>query len=169
MKTHGKQTGFTLTELLASLIIFAILAIIAVPLYIKYVGEYQIRSAAEALNGDLNQAHSIAIETQQNITVVFQSGANWCYGVTSAATCNCNTASSCNYGQANSVQFSGSSLSISGFPSNITVFEPTRGVPSLIGSMVFTGSNGDNVTVQLNKMGLPSLCSTTVGGYPASC
>ena len=163
------EIGFSLVQLLATILIFAILILLGMPTLTDLIIQYRVKSATESLYSHLSYAQLEAIRQEIAVTVIFQTGSTWCYGITTATTCDCNTAGSCNLGQTNYSEFNQTSLSLSGFDNNKTTFDSVRGVPNVIGDITFTGSNADAITVHINKMGLPSTCSTNVGGYPTTC
>lgn len=168
MKTRDCR-GVSLVQVLASMLIIAILALIAMPMMSDFLIQYRLKSAAEVLYGDILRARAEAIQRQSDTTLVFSSGSTWCYGITTASNCDCSVTASCNLGQTNNTEFSGVTLSSSGFSGSSVVFNSVRGVVNTTGSFILTGSDGKTITVQLNKLGLPSVCSTDLAEYPPSC
>lgn len=165
-----KQHGFSLVEVLVVLVILAILAILITPAYTTYITQYRLTSAAEALYDDINRAHSYAITQPSTVavTLVFQTGSAWCYGTTVSSTCDCTT-TACELGRTTSAEYSGSdiSLAITGFSGNKTQFDSMRGIPTVTGSATFSASGGETITVSINKLGVPKICASGVGGYPS--
>lgn len=64
-----KARGFTLPELLVTLLIFAVLASLAVPSYRAIVAQQRLRVAATALHSSLMMARSEAIKRAKTITL----------------------------------------------------------------------------------------------------
>jgi type IV fimbrial biogenesis protein FimT len=160
-----RAEGLTLIELLVALVIVAILAIATLPLYQHYLSENRIKGASEGLYHLLVLARTEALKRQAVINVVFQTGSNWCYGMTTLSTCDCQSAGACNIGQASSVNYTNVSLALTGITNNVTV-EPSRGEVSPIGTITFS-SGSMSIEISLNAMGGVRICSDTVGGYIA--
>jgi len=169
LSTGSKQQGINLVQLLAAILIIAILTLLITPTLTDLLGQYRLKSATEALYGDLLRARSEAIQRQTLATFVFQTGATWCYGITTASNCDCSTANNCNLGQRDGAEFSSTTLSVNGFPNLNFTFEGTRGVASTTGDFILSDNNGYSITIRVNKIGLPHICSTDVGGYSSSC
>jgi prepilin-type N-terminal cleavage/methylation domain-containing protein len=55
--------GFTLIELAVALVIFAVLALLGIPSFQKWIKEGQIRTTAESIKSGLSQARQLAIKT----------------------------------------------------------------------------------------------------------
>ncbi len=152
-------------ELLVVLLIVAILAAAAVPIYQSYLDESRIKGASEGLYHSLILARTEAIKQQANITVVFQTGASWCYGATTASTCDCTIAAACNLGQSSYTEYRGVSLSLTGIVNKVT-FEGYRGEVTPSGTIGFSSSS-NTIDVSLNPLGRAGICSDNVGGYVA--
>lgn len=67
-----KKEAFTIVELIVVVVILGIAALLAVPM-ISSAADVQVRSAANMIAADLEYAKSMAISTQQNHSVVFDS------------------------------------------------------------------------------------------------
>lgn len=77
------QAGLTLIELLLSLMIIAILGMLAVPSFQSLAQQYRVRGAGSLVYAHLQQARSEAIKRNTNITVCFSGSgtAAWQYQV----------------------------------------------------------------------------------------
>ncbi len=163
--------GFTLAELLVALVIVLILVLVSVPLYEELISSGRVKGAAETLYSFMLKVRSDAINTQTTATLVFQTGTSWCFGATTAATCNCSTVAACNLGQYNSTIYSNTTLSETGLTvsgaSFITTITGTRGISSTTGTISFSTPDGDAVSVIINTMGFVRICSANVVGYQA--
>ncbi len=168
-----KQLGMSLIEILAVIILILIIGILLAPSYVSYVTDNRLISAAEALNEQVKLARLTAIERNQSVTLSFTTGSNWCFGIsTGTSLCNCTPPSTaCNLSSASSTQFPDvSTLSIaSGFAAYKTTFSPARGSVDVVGKATLTNRVGKTINISVNKLGLPRLCSTDVGGYASSC
>jgi len=67
---HGRDSGFTLIEILIVVAIIAIAAMVVVPM-VGSAASMQIRSAANMIAADMEYAKSMAISRGQNFSVVF--------------------------------------------------------------------------------------------------
>lgn len=161
-----KQQAFTLIELLVAIAIISILILASVPLYEEFVSGARVKGAAENLYAFIVKVRSDSINTQATETLVFQAGSTWCFGATTTSTCDCSVSANCNLGQVSSSEYSNTTLSLTGIGSSMTI-NGTRGIASTTGTMTFTASDGDAVSVILNKMGYPRICSANVVGYQA--
>jgi prepilin-type N-terminal cleavage/methylation domain-containing protein len=184
MRISPSQHGFTLPEMAITVAVFAILAALAVPSYQSTIDKRRIIGAAEELAANLEYARSEAIKGNQNVGVYFTSGDSWCYGISTNAACDCNTAAaSCTV---NTVQkvftsqgFRGVTivdpLSFAG-GGTITGFEPRRGFSERPAGSVANGtvrfsSTSGRVHVVLSREGRIRLCSPSsknVSGYSNS-
>ena len=166
-----KTKAFTLFEILVTFAILLVLAAVSVPLYAEFISAGRVKGASETLYSFILKVRSDAINSQTTATLVFQAGSTWCFGATSAATCDCSVAASCNLGQYNSTLYSNTTLSQVGFSlsgsSYATTINGTRGTASTAGTISFSTPDGDSVSVILNTMGFVRICSANVVGYQA--
>lgn len=171
-----KQRGVTLTEVIITLLLLAILVTALTPPLKSYFAENYLKSAAESLYEDTLLARSNATEKSVAVNFFFQTGSNWCFGFSTTANCDCSAgANSCNLGNVNSSDFPNTSLSVSGFtaktsPAGFTTqFSASRATASPAGTATFSSTtvSGTEVQVTINAAGMPKICSSTVGGYGA--
>ncbi|QLI80185.1 GspH/FimT family pseudopilin [Chitinibacter fontanus] len=175
-----KDFGFTLIEMMSTVVILGIVLAIAAPSLSQYIAINRAKGFAENLAQDLVMARTEAIRTNQAVQLDVRNG---CYGMRAGNTaCDCtitDTTSSnhCAIKQVNTS--TGMSLTkTSGF--NGIVFDPVRGLPvtntfgTLTATQVLTIENtAAKVAVNLNVIG--SVCinsaagSKKVAGYPAAC
>jgi len=71
MKIMHKNSGFTMTELMVTIAIVAILASLAIPNFIAWLPNYRLRSGAEEIQSTLQFARLTAIKRNATATVTF--------------------------------------------------------------------------------------------------
>src|SRR5262249_52846602 len=86
------EIGVTAIELMAVLMIVAILLVIGVPSLNELIDRHRIKSAIDTLHTDLQFARAEAIRSNGRACVGFTSGSNWCYGM------NLSTGTTCDGG-----------------------------------------------------------------------
>jgi len=76
IKTMRKNSGFTLVELIIAIVIIFILVAISVPIFLSWLPDYRLRSAADDLYSNLQYAKMEAIKNNVNWAVAFDFSAN---------------------------------------------------------------------------------------------
>jgi type IV fimbrial biogenesis protein FimT len=71
MKIMHKNSGFTMTELMVTIAVVAILASLAIPNFIAWLPNYRLRSGAEEIQSTLQFARITAIKRNATATVTF--------------------------------------------------------------------------------------------------
>ncbi len=86
---RSQISGFTLMELIITILVMTILLGIGVPSYLQFKEDNTLQGAAQALYADIQFARSEAIKRNtDDITVsLFQTGDNWCYQVSDNPDC----------------------------------------------------------------------------------
>jgi prepilin-type N-terminal cleavage/methylation domain-containing protein len=163
------RTGFTLLEMLTSIMIVAILAIASVPLFTSFMQNYRLSAAADGLYYSLQYARSEAVKRNTNVYVSFTSGNQWCYGINTGSACNCNVAANCNLGVQTYSTSTQMTLSVSGLTSGSMYFEGTHGSVNAAGSVTFTqyGQTSPLITLSIGRLGGLKVCSTGISRYAA--
>ncbi len=169
------QEGFTLVELMVAIAIFAILATMAVPSFNSFIDKYRVKRAADTLSAFMINTKSEAIKRNATVRAVFQSagaGATWCAGMTTANTCDCTVASSCQIDSADRLVRSSDYKDILLTSPNdeaMFSFSPLRGTVNS-GNAQVQSAGGLQVRVIISGTSRIRLCSPSgignVGGYP---
>lgn len=72
--------GFTLIELLVTIVMIAVLSVIAAPSYLTFQRNSELRASANNFLGTIVMARSEAMKRQQNVYVIPLDGSNWSSG-----------------------------------------------------------------------------------------
>lgn len=83
-----RQHGYTLIELVVTMMVMVAVTTIAIPAFQTSVGNAQIRTVAESIRNGLQQARAEAIKRNARVQFVLQTSSEWQIGcVTVTATC----------------------------------------------------------------------------------
>lgn len=166
-----RSRGFTLIEMMVTMAVAIIFVSIALPSFGGLMEKFRTRRATETMAASMLLAKSEAIKRNTPVRVVFtssNSGATWCYGLTTATTCNCTVANSCKLDNAESVvpstQFRGISLANASTVPAFS-FNPLRGTVNA-GNVQFKSAElGYQARVLLSGFGRVTTCSASGDGY----
>lgn len=174
--------GFTLIEMMLVISIMGILLAIAAPSFTMFFEKFRTKRAAETLAGSLYVAKSEAIKRNQVVSLVVtasNSGATWCYGLTTATTCDCTTANACVLDtgvetRVSSAEYKGISVADTDsdpITSMAFSFQPLRG--TVTGNTVeFHSTNDYEVQTIVSGFGRVKTCSPNdnyIGGGYTRC
>jgi type IV fimbrial biogenesis protein FimT len=70
-------SGFTLIELMVALALFALLLVLAVPMYVTFLASSQVRNAAEAMLNGVILAQNAAINNNSQVQLIVTPGTGW--------------------------------------------------------------------------------------------
>jgi type IV fimbrial biogenesis protein FimT len=93
----SRQTGFTLIEIMMSIVLLAIGAALSLPSYREMVEKRQLTHGAEQIMAFVNSAQMEAMKQNSIVTVSYSRADDndWCFGATLGATaCDCNETTS---------------------------------------------------------------------------
>lgn len=78
---RNRDGGFTLIEMMVTIVVLAILIAVAVPSFSDFIEKARLRGAADALSSQFTVARSEAVRTDRNVTlaVIGEDGV-WCAG-----------------------------------------------------------------------------------------
>lgn len=85
MNTRPESRGFSLVELMVSIVVMAILASIAVPGFQSWLRNTQIRNAAESITNGLQRARAESVARNANTTLVLGTDSSWTISVVTPA------------------------------------------------------------------------------------
>lgn len=163
MHAVQQNSGFTLVELMITVVVIAILLTIGIPAFQSTLDKRRLIGAAEQLYADLQYARSEAVKRNTRVSVSFTgTGANWCYGMATTVACDCTAANSCQLDNipmvVSSQGFRGVSLTPN-FSGNDTHFDPRHGA-SDNGRATFSSDFG-TIAIIVGNLGRVRICSTS--------
>ena len=169
-----KMRGLTLMELMVTVVIMAILLVLAVPSFNAFLARGRLSGAAEGLAQDLQLAKSEALRRNANVDVIFRSGEGdyWCYATLEPGstaddnTCSCGASTSCALRLVESSAHAGVTVSGMMFPK--ATFYP-RPVVDSDRWVKFSHASAGTLQVTLGAAGQVSICSASgrLGHHPA--
>jgi type IV fimbrial biogenesis protein FimT len=180
-RTLEVQTGFTLLELMLTLLVLAVLATLGVPSMQQMLERNQLKSVARTLMSDLQWMRAEAIRRNRPLHLAVDVDA-WCYGITTRKSCNClaaaedteacllDTSDTPVLRRVESADFPGVHIvSVTSSLSNPPRlgFEPRRATATSHGSLTLGSRNGAQLRLILSKLGRVRACSPNgaVPGY----
>lgn len=157
MRRGARGRGFTLIEVGITLAVIGIILAVAVPTYASYLARQRLRHVAELLELDLRRARELSVNEGRNIHVSFQSGPQWCWGVSRTAPCECATGQPrC---ELSGISFRDHKGTLLQSGQNITF---QAGLGRAVGWSRIGISNDRNqqLFIDLNPLGRPAICGT---------
>lgn len=157
MSLKKYKTGFTLTELVITMAVAAIMMGMAVPSFNDMLAKKRLKLAAEAVAADFNFYKQEGLKRRlPNFYFNVNAGANWCYGISVNSSCDCATANSCEILQVAGSDYNG----ISTVTTSRARYDLTwqRGTVTS-GGITFNTSRGHDLQLQINPLGRTSVCS----------
>jgi type IV fimbrial biogenesis protein FimT len=92
-----RHRGFSLVEIMMSVVLLAIGTAIALPSFRDQVEKRQVTNGAEQIASFINSAQGASMKTSREVWVKWSRTANndWCIGASVDAACDCNQVNSC--------------------------------------------------------------------------
>lgn len=182
MSVADANQGFTLLELLITILITAVLAGLAVPSFRDQVERRRLIRVSEAVYTDLQFARTEAIKRHTGLFIIFDP-MTWCYGINGTNSCDCqltdpNAAAACILRSndtpvlktTSGSSFPSTTVNAITFSGNRIGFDGIRGIATGGGgSITFTTSRGFTLRIIVSTLGRVRICSPddSVYGYPA--
>jgi type IV fimbrial biogenesis protein FimT len=173
----SQPKGFTLIEIIITIIVAIIFFTLALPAFQNFLTTYQLKSTVQIFYQDLKWAQALALKNQAPVYVNVVTGDTWCYGISdSNNNCNCSTSpTSCTVAGTQKIVvntsgvFAGTTVTEAALSnSQLFYFEALHGSPNLINTWTFT-NNSLSIGISVNSLGRITLCSTTIQGYDNAC
>jgi type IV fimbrial biogenesis protein FimT len=159
-KRSPPDTGLTLLELMICVAVLAVLGILALPGLGAQLERQRLRSAAQALVGDITEARFLAAQRGLTVHVQAQDATPWCWGISMSSACDCNAAQACTIHAVPATSHKGIRL-VSGMTVQL---EPTGGAAAAASATLESG-HGDRLRVDVSAQGRPRIC-TLSGSWP---
>lgn len=185
-----KAAGFTLIELVVTMVVLVILAMAAQPSLRDFFDRYRLRGAGDAVVSMISNARAESVKTDLDVAIAFTgSGTSWCAGANAAMAptggnpagaavgCTCTDSSStteCRVGGQRAAVEVGAfpNVAISNVPTTFA-FDSKLGtiVPLGTPTVTLTSPSGRyDVNVRMNALGQAQLCTPnakpTMAGVP---
>jgi type IV fimbrial biogenesis protein FimT len=183
---HKCLKGFTLIELMVTIVIAGILIALAVPTFLETIDRSRLKGVAETLRSDLELMKLESIKRSASVFLSIRndnpSAGTWCYGFSQGTNCDCNTANSCTLDSVERVvrfdDWRGviitAPTTTSPNPFSLSI-EQIRGQVTLSGTLTnnrirLTSARGKELDIEVSPLGRFIICSpsgsSNVTGYP---
>jgi type IV fimbrial biogenesis protein FimT len=157
-KQRPYQIGFTLIELMVTILVMLILVAVAVPSYERTIDKARLKEAAQDIKTHWQLAREVALKRGQNVGVEIESGnaGAWCFGVGPEG-CDCSQSDATASDFRDAERFLGNSMPATNIIDNATqVFEFRRGTSAA--ESVRMTSKLYSVEIQSSAIGNVRLC-----------
>lgn len=160
-----RTAGLTLLELMVTLAIVGVLASLAVPSFGAQLARTHLKAAAERLAGDIADARFEAGRLGVPVHLHFETGAQWCYAVSTADPCACGATATCRIRQTLGSEHPGVVLE----RASDLHFAPADGTVTAVAQITLRSTRGDALRVELTRLGRAKVCApeSTTLGYPS--
>lgn len=155
--TLRPRRGFTLIEVAFVMVILAIILSVAVPNYADHIARQRLRHVAGLLELDLRRARTLSVDEGRNIYVSFNSGREWCWGLSRQGPCSCNTgAPRCEIGGMAFHEYKGTLLQ----SGRSVTFQGGLGQALDWTRIGISNDRNQQLRIDLNPLGRPQICGT---------
>lgn len=177
--------GFTLIELVVTMVVLAILVMAAQPSLRDFFDRYRLRGAGDALISLIGSARAEAVKTDLDVNISFTgSGTSWCAGANAATpptggaqagvagTCDCTNTAQCRVAGQRSVVSGSNGVAIGTLPTAF-VLDSKLGTIVPLGTRSVRLTSPDNVytmDVRVTALGQARLCTPSgpsMAGVPS--
>lgn len=177
MPNHQTQ-GFTLIELMVTIVILAVLVTIAAPAMSDFIEKRRLVGAAEEIQSQIQYARTEAVKQSRELHISIDEN-EWCIGTGTIANCDCTEIDASEPG-ACVIPLGDETVmrttSVAAFPNITLTSDPDNiridGVRGLTdtSSITLTSPRGWELRISTSMLGKVRMCSPSgssfVGGYP---
>lgn len=174
MLTKKKNLGFTMVELMITIVIIAILATLAAPSFTAILANTRIRATAQALTDGLQLARAEAIRRNERVRLVLAANSGWSVITNAGSTLQTRPAAESGNNisltftpnNATSVTFNALGRVVANADASATLTQVEIDVPT----SVLPASSSQELRVTISSGGMIRLCDPNVSsGNPRSC
>ena len=173
---RSSSPGFTLIELMVTVAVFTILAVIAIPSFIELRERMALRGASDQLVSFWANAKMEAVKRHTSLAITIRkSGTTMCMGATATLTgCNCFTANACEIDQYPADQADWRGVTMVGNPTlgaddtddiGLAIVDPKRGyldtATDVGGATLVSSQNRYRTKLYVDRWARPMLCAPT--------
>ncbi|NRP37666.1 Fimbrial protein precursor [Marinobacterium sp. xm-a-121] len=152
---NSDQRGFTLIELIVTVVVLAIFASIAVPSYSEWIERERLSRAVSDMNNLIQFARTETLKTDTNMYVVYTVGDSWCSAVQTTSTA-LNCASNITDRHVTYTSYSNVEM-VSPAASSYFYFDKVRGVPVGSSDFTFENSLSDECSLSVSMLGMVTI------------
>lgn len=152
---NSDQRGFTLIELIVTVVVLAIFASIAVPSYSEWIERERLSRAVSDMNNLIQFARTETLKTDKNMYVVYTVGDSWCSAVQTTSTA-LNCASNITDRHVTYTSYSNVEM-VSPAASSYFYFDKVRGVPVGSSDFTFENSLSDECSLSVSLLGMVTI------------
>jgi prepilin-type N-terminal cleavage/methylation domain-containing protein len=166
-QTAPETKGFTLIELMITLVVIGVLAALAAPSFTQIIHKRVLKGASDKLFADVHFAKSEAIKRNKKVRISFsEAGTTWCYGMAVDADCDCSdNVPACEIDGVKKI-VSNQDFSVpievrsdSSYVGSSLTFSPLRGAANA-GHLEFSINSGSSAGVVVSSFGRVHMCSS---------